>query len=193
MKLKVKANLLTSIIVLVSCKSPVENNVSLQADTNNAKESTINDEYCQCNYFSTTTKKRFFALRDSFANILLKQNDTVLVFGLHYQEDTTKLLFIDNNKSQVYSYNSSSAVKFKFLKNQKTASILWKSFLINFDSLKNSYNIDGGYPGDHPFVYTVTLLTSKNKMDFCICQTQYAAIRRKPLGQMLRYFDDHLP
>src|SRR5687768_17081925 len=67
-----------------------------QTLTEEKKNNNFDTLYCKCSYFTDSSINLFFSKRDSISNVLLKTNDSVIVFGFH--EKFEKLLFISNKK-----------------------------------------------------------------------------------------------
>lgn len=149
------------------------------------------NNYCHC-VFSAEKEKKFFLIRDSIAQDLLKKNDSVIVVGLHaagVKSGFEKLLFIGNTRTDDFMiyHAHDSLVKTPFY-NARTKSHLWQGILLNLDSLKSTYDMKADNVAYDAPVFTITLITNTEKIDGCICDAQLASNKNKPLTDLITFF-----
>lgn len=150
------------------------------------------NNYCHC-AFSVEKEKKFFLIRDSIAQDLLKKNDSVIVVGLHAaggKNGFEKLLFIGNTRTDDFLiyYAHDSLAKTPFY-NARTKSHLWQGILLNLDSLKTTYDMKADNVAYDAPVFTITLITNTEKIDGCICYAQLASNKSNPLTDLVAFFN----
>jgi len=132
--------------------------------------------YCTCEHFTDSSLAYYFTKRDSIAEALLKENDTIIVLGFH--EAFERLLFMTNRKKQGYTMtlhpeNEDNARDpgFTLFKDTATIHNLWDTLHQNLGLLGTLKNVKGSTAHQYA-VYTVTVMTKTAKSDYCICSEE---------------------
>jgi hypothetical protein len=126
-------------------------------------------DFCKCEYFTQLSRQKIFLSRDSISKDLRMLNDTVIVFGFHY--DFQKLLFIGNSTKKAFVFIMDSTKTLIPFSDQNVVLKLWNEVVDNRTNLKSIKDIPKPTL-DNSFVYTISMFSNADNFDYCICATQ---------------------